>query len=66
MTGEERFDLMMLDRAGIVARQRALTRGRKLYEARPGLFADAQIAAAMEYFDTAPLRDMELQLLARA
>lgn len=64
LTGSERIDLMMLHRAGPVARQRALSRGRKLFESEKGVFAEAQIAAIMEYFDTEPLRVLGRQLLA--
>ncbi len=63
LIGSERVDLMMLHRAGPVARQRALTRGRKLYEAASGRFAEAQIAASMEYYDTEPLRRLSRSLL---
>lgn len=62
--GIERIDLLDLCKAGPVARQRALTRGRKLYETSASLFAEAQIRAAMEYYDTAPLRQLERELLA--
>jgi hypothetical protein len=65
ISGSERIDLMLLDAAGPVARQRALTRGRLLYEAAPGLFAEAQIVAALEYLDTAHLRDLTLAAMAR-
>lgn len=64
LTGCEHIDLMRLDRAGVVARQRALTRGLCLYEGHSGQFAEAQIAAAMEFFDTAPLRALQRELLA--
>jgi len=66
LTGTEHIDLMRLDRAGVVARQRALTQGRCLYEASPRQFAEAQIAAAMEYFDTAPMRALQLEALSQA
>lgn len=61
----ERIDLMILDRADPVAKQRALTRGRVLFEAAPGLYAEAQIAAAMEYLDTAHLRRLSLAAMAQ-
>ncbi len=64
LTGSERIDLMVLDHAGPVARQRALTRGRMLFEGSPGRFAEAQILAAMEYLDTAPFRELALGMLA--
>lgn len=61
----ERIDLMLLDAAGPVARQRALTRGRLLYQATAGLFAEAQVAAALEYLDTAHLRELTLAAMAQ-
>lgn len=64
LSGSERIDLMLLDAAGPVARQRALTRGRLLFEATPGLLAEAQVAAAMEYLDTAHLRELNLAAMA--
>lgn len=65
LTTYEGFDLLDLGRAGPVARDRALTGCRLLYEAAPGLYARAQIAAAMERMDTEELRRVELELLAR-
>lgn len=65
LTGYEDFDLLDLGRAGPLARDRALTGCRLLYEAEPTLFARAQIAAAMERMDTEELRRVELELLAR-
>lgn len=55
---------MLVDTAGPVARQRALTRGRLFYEAAPGLFAEAQTVAATEYLDTAFLRRLTLAAMA--
>jgi uncharacterized protein YutE (UPF0331/DUF86 family)/predicted nucleotidyltransferase len=52
LTGFEGFDVLDLDRAGPLARERALVGGRILFEARPGLFANRQIAAIMERLDT--------------
>ncbi len=47
---------MVLNRAGPVARERALVGGRPLYQHQPDDFANAQIAAIMERLDTAWLR----------
>lgn len=58
-------DLMVLNRAGPVARERALVRGRPLFQLRPGEFAVAQIAAIMERLDTDWLRALDLELMAR-
>lgn len=56
-------DLMVLNDAGPVARERALVGGRPLYEAHPGEFANAQIAAIMERLDTDWLRKLDLELM---
>jgi hypothetical protein len=39
--------------------------GRPLYQARPGAFANEQIAAIMERLDTDEFRRLELELMAR-
>lgn len=65
VTGYENVDLLDLRRAGPLARDRALSGGRLLYQAAPGLFANAQIAAMMERLETAELRRVELDLLGR-
>lgn len=64
-TGYEGFDLLDLRRAGPVARDRALSGGRLLYQAAPGIFPNAQIAAMMERLETAAFRRAELDLLSR-
>lgn len=65
LTGYEGYDLLDLGRAGPLARERALVRGRLLYQARPGQFANTQIAAIMERLDTDEMRRVELELLSR-
>lgn len=65
LTGYEDFDLLDLRRAGPLARDRALSGGRLLHQAAPGLFANAQIAAMMERLETAGFRRAELDLLSR-
>lgn len=53
----DELDVMDLDRADVIARQRALVaQARPLYEARRGLWAEAQMAAHVRYLDTAWLR----------
>lgn len=61
----EPVDVLDLDRAGPVVRQRALTRGELLVEHRPGAFAVRQMAAVREFIETAPFRAMDLELMAR-
>ena len=56
-TGFEDFDVLDLDRAFPLARERALTGGRLLYQSQPGLFATRQIAAIMS--DSTPTRCAE-------
>lgn len=62
-TGYEGFDILDLDRAGPVARERALVGCRLLYQAAPGTFANRQIAAIMERLDTDEFRRIDLGLL---
>lgn len=64
-TGYEVFDLLDLARAGPLPRDRALSGGRLLHQARAGMFANAQIAAMMERMETAGFRRAELDLLGR-
>lgn len=63
LTGSEQIDLMVLNRAGPLARERALTTGEPLFQRHPGGFANAQIAAIMERLDTDQFRAMELELM---
>jgi hypothetical protein len=59
------LDLMDLQRAGPVARARALSPDcLVLYESSPGLFANAQIAAITIEMETQWLRRLSLQLMA--
>ena len=50
---------------GPVARDRALSAGRPLHQAQPGLYENAQIAAMMERLETREFRRMQLELLSR-
>ena len=63
LTGSERIDLMVLNRAAPLARERALTTGEPLFQRKPGDFANAQIAAIMERLDTDRFRAMDLELM---
>jgi|SRR5699024_1656369 len=65
LTRYEGFDVLDLRRAGPVARDRALSEGRPLYQARPGLYGNAQIAAMMERMETREFRRVQLELLSR-
>lgn len=64
LAGTSQIDLMDLNRAGPVARERALVAGAPLVEDKAGSFARAQLAAIMERLDTDWLRRMELDLMA--
>jgi predicted nucleotidyltransferase len=59
------LDVMDLSRAGVVARAAALGVCEPLYEDEPGLFANRQMAALAERMDTAWLRLLDLELMAR-
>lgn len=63
LTGSERIDLMVLNRAAPLARERALTNGEPLFQRHRGDFANEQIAAIMERIDTDRFRALELELL---
>ena len=63
LTGSDDLDLMVLDRAEPVARERGLVGCLPLYESEPGAYARAQMAAVGERLDTAWLRALELQAM---
>jgi predicted nucleotidyltransferase len=65
LTGSDDVDVMVLDRADPVARERALVGCLPLYESEPGAYATAQIAAMGERLDTAWLRTLDLETLRR-
>jgi predicted nucleotidyltransferase len=65
LAGTSQLDLMDLGRAGPVAREQALVGGEPLVEEAPDLFDRAQLAAIMERMDTAWLRRIDLELMAR-
>lgn len=64
LTGSELFDVMVLNRAGPVAREQALVEGQPLFQLMVGSFANAQIAAIMGRLDTDHLRRLDLELMA--
>ena len=64
LTASDDVDVMVLDDASPTARFSGLVGARPLYEASPGLFARTQMAAALEFYETAWLRDLDLQRMA--
>ncbi|MDO5068149.1 MAG: hypothetical protein Q4D96_12780 [Propionibacteriaceae bacterium] len=58
------LDVMDLDRAGPVARQRALTRGEILHQSSPRAFSERHLWALAEYMETAGLRQLQREVLA--
>lgn len=62
---ETDIDLVMLNDGGPVIRERALVGAVALYEAAAGDWLRAATAAALERMDTAWLRRLDLELLAR-
>lgn len=65
LTRSDDLDVMLLNRAGPVARERGLVGCLALYESVPGAYANAQMAAVGERLDTAWLRALDLELLRR-
>ena len=65
LTGSNDVDLLRLDRAGPVARERALVGCVPLYQHEPGVYGRAQMAAMTERMDTDRLRRAALEDLAR-
>ena len=63
LTGSDDVDLLVLDRAGPVARERALVQCLPLYESEPTAFATAQVAAMGERMDTEWLRALDLETM---
>jgi predicted nucleotidyltransferase len=64
LTASDDVDVLVLDGASPTARFAGLVGARPLYEASPGLFARTQMAAALEFYETAWLRDLALQRMA--
>lgn len=65
MLRTDAVDVMVLNRAGVVARAEALGHGVPFFERRDGLFAQQQVAALTERMETAWMRRLDLDLLAR-
>ncbi|MGH3772383.1 MAG: nucleotidyltransferase family protein [Pseudonocardiaceae bacterium] len=64
LAGLEDVDVVHLNSAGPLLRERALVGAVILYEAEPGIWARASTAAVMERLDTDWLRRLGLELLA--
>lgn len=65
LTGSDDVDLLVLERAGPVARERALVQCLPLYESEPTAYATAQVAAMGERMDTDWLRALDLEAMRR-
>lgn len=65
LAGTSRLDLLNLNEASPVARERALVGGVVLAEHVKGAFAIAQMAAVTQRMDTAWWRRWDLELMAR-
>lgn len=63
LTGSDDLDVLVLEDAGPVARERALVGCVALYESEPRAYATAQVAAVGERLDTAWLRALDLATL---
>lgn len=63
--GSDELDLLVLDDAGPVAKERALVGSVALYESEPGAYATAQMAAMCERMETEWLRRLDLEAMAR-
>lgn len=59
----ETVDLVCLDRAGAVLKERALVGSVALYESEPAALANAALAAIAERIETDPMRWLNLELL---
>lgn len=66
LLGVTEVDVLDLGPAGVVARSRALGPGAEpLYERESGMYALAQMAAIAYEMETAPMRRLDLELLAK-
>ncbi|RJK96403.1 hypothetical protein [Vallicoccus soli] len=65
LTGSDDVDLMVLDAALPVARERALVGAVALYEDEPGRYDRLRAHAVVERLETAWLRELELRQLQR-
>ncbi|WP_072916318.1 nucleotidyltransferase family protein [Geodermatophilus obscurus] len=64
LTASDDVDVLVLYGASPTARFSGLVGARPLYEASASLFARTQMAAALEFYETAWLRDLDLQRMA--
>lgn len=65
LTGIEAIDLLVLEHAGPVAKERALVGAVPLYQNEPCAYANAQMAAMLERMETAWLRRLDLEAMAK-
>lgn len=63
LTGSDDVDLLVLDDAGPVARERALVGCLALYESEQSAYALTQVAAMLDRMDTDWMRALDLQTL---
>ena len=64
VAGTDMVDVMVLDGASPTARRNGLGTAVPLFEADAGLFARTQMAAALEFYETAWLRRLDLERMA--
>lgn len=65
VAGPAEIDVVDLSHAPVTLRAAALERGVPLYESEGGAWAQAQMAATLERWNTEWLRDLDLRLLAQ-
>jgi Polymerase beta, Nucleotidyltransferase len=64
LSGTEDVDVLLLNGASPTARFAGLVNAVPLYESEPGAWAQCQMAAAVEFYETEWLRRLDLELLA--
>jgi predicted nucleotidyltransferase len=64
LTGTDLVDVMVLNGASPTARRNGLGAAVPLYEVDAGLFARTQMAAALEFYETAWMRRLDLERMA--
>lgn len=65
LLGTNAVDVLLVDRATPTGRFAALVEALPLYETAEGVWASAQMAAAVEFYETEWLRRLDLEQLAR-
>lgn len=65
LLGTNAVDVLLVDRATPTGRFAALVEALPLYETADGVWASAQMAAAVEFYETEWLRRLDLEQLAR-